>query len=727
MVTISQKVVLQYRDERAVTIPNDYILVGPTNGKSYLRVKATCQSIIQLMTGGRVARTSSIHASSSLRELVQARNHQLDHVRDPDAPDDGEQAQLFDDGPANPSTPPKKRKASRIAMPEMVTIQVGSTPVEVLIHGRRPRSTDLAVELEATQLEAVIIHLREDSAQVVQEVEAILASKQGVNNKVEAVLQLLRAHGLAHDQEEKRGAQLAANQELVSNSNGFLTLSASHTIAFLRCLQYGIEGPEGTHAIVQKDKDPHAGEEAMPHLPSFIELAMNSTNAIMKQANELEVALQLATAFDQGLTMQQAIGKVSQASTSCQRSIPSIAMFVQKFGGGSPGFPFLHFLNGFSKSFNASLQIGTETMQLLSTLDFRVATQIYPMIRISLWATMLTSPKSQDGFAKILTQSDIQRLKTSQMLPAVQQAEAMLQDAWRVQQQMKAMKARPEAVLQKAFGRMAAKKPEPASSQGVTSVLDASPKAIALLQNNHMELGNMYTNSADHGPKVFVLESMDDSHATMRHQPIFQADESVQVPLEHLRKWRPAKVAQTKVCPPELAKACLPSMHAMIQDELQKSKVAMALHSAIANHEVDHEDVAFVHSPQGLFSLKAKKKNAIKLIPLGQVAKHKGPGAPPKLAIQHAGSHWVITSWRQNTSFQGEDPGCLASPYWWAKPAAKAEEANLVHSYVLEDGIRIPCLTNSHHVAVHDQLLYSTEEPCASSSSQHQAKKKKTS
>ncbi|CAJ1419983.1 unnamed protein product [Effrenium voratum] len=470
-------------------------------------------------------------------------------------------------------------------------------------------------------------------------------------------------------QEEKRGAQLAANQELVSNSNGhlapltgqegFLTLSASHTIAFLRCLQYGIEGPEGTHAIVQKDKDPHAGEEAMPHLPSFIELAMNSTNAIMKQANELEVALQLATAFDQGLTMQQAIGKVSQASTSCQRSIPSIAMFVQKFGGGSPGFPFLHFLNGFSKSFNASLQIGTETMQLLSTLDFRVATQIYPMKRISLWATMLTSPKSQDGFAKILTQSDIQRLKTS-------------------------------------------------------------------LQSSRQKPCFRYTNSADHGPKVFVLESMDDSHATMRHQPIFQADESVQVPLEHLRKWRPAKVAQTKVCPPELAKACLPSMHAMIQDELQKSKVAMALHSAIANHEVDHEDVAFVHSPQGLFSLKAKKKNAIKLIPLGQVAKHKGPGAPPKLAIQHAGSHWVITSWRQNTSFQGEDPGCLV-PYWWAKPAAKAEEANLVHSYVLEDGIRIPCLTNSHHVAVHDQLLYSTEEPCASSSSQHQAKKKKTS
>ncbi|CAJ1457777.1 unnamed protein product [Effrenium voratum] len=296
-------------------------------------------------------------------------------------------------------------------------------------------------------------------------------------------------------QEEKRGAQLAANQELVSNSNGhlapltgqegFLTLSASHTIAFLRCLQYGIEGPEGTHAIVQKDKDPTQEtiqkgwtwcvisaqvEEAMPHLPSFIELAMNSTNAIMKQANELEVALQLATAFDQGLTMQQAIGKVSQASTSCQRSIPSIAMFVQKFGGGSPGFPFLHFLNGFSKSFNASLQIGTETMQLLSTLDFRVATQIYPMKRISLWATMLTSPKSQDGFAKILTQSDIQRLKTSLQSRTAAQA----------------------------------KKPEPASSQGVTSVLDASPKAIALLQNNHMELGNMQLARSNISADIYI-------------------------------------------------------------------------------------------------------------------------------------------------------------------------------------------------------------------------------
>ena len=328
---------------------------------------------------------------------------------------------------------------------------------------------------------------------------------------------------------------------------GFLSLAGSHSVAFLRCLQNGIQGPDGYHCSIAKS-DPAwkaieegwtwvvlaaSIEEAIPQLPNFIQMAANSTNSISKAINELEVALQIASGFEKGLSLPEAVRQASQGDVRCRASIPHIARFVQQFGGGSHGFPLLHFLANFSRQFNATLLVGQEVMATLATFDFRDATCMFPMLRVAYWATLLTSPKTQAGFAKIITRSDLEKLRSDSMRSQVEQAETILQDAWKVQvslgetyhqahmikcygrlnvrtilfltgkqksgrdgthwQTLQAILGAYTKEVQDAAGTKATSSAqhEPQAEMKVTDVLSASARTIALLQNHHMEIGQL--------------------------------------------------------------------------------------------------------------------------------------------------------------------------------------------------------------------------------------------
>ncbi|CAE7536327.1 unnamed protein product, partial [Symbiodinium sp. CCMP2592] len=537
----------------------------------------------------------------------------------------------------------------------------------------------------------------------------------------------------------------------------FLSLAGSHSVAFLRCLQAGIQGPEGYHVAIAKS-DPAwraieqgwcwivlaaSIEEAMPQLPNFIQHAANSSNSISKAINELEVALHVATAFEKGLSLPDAIQQASQGDVRCRASVPAIAKFVQNFGGGSQGFPLLHFLANFGKQFNATLLVGTELMSTLVSLDFKQATCIFPMLRVAAWATMLTSPKSQDGFSRILSTNDLQKLKAPGMLDQVTQAENMLQEAWKVQQDLLVEQTHHASHLTKCFGRFAVRvclfltnkrragretkhwqslqailtaytKEIQDSSAGdaiadhsmtpnmqVTDVLAASNKTIAMLQNNHMELGKLYT-AKDHGAKVFKLTDVTDDHATMTHKPLFQDEEEVHVPLQKLPMWKATKAMMPMLCPQDLAREGMTAK--LLLEERARSEVQLALHRAAEKHHVDAQTIAFGQNPQGLFAIKTIRKT-IRLVPLGTVNKAKSTAKETKLLIQHGGHSWTIGPFRQNAQFEADSAFCLI-PYFWCKPTSETSEVTMVHSTVVESGITIPCLENPAPLEQHQPLLF---------------------
>ncbi|CAJ1376708.1 unnamed protein product [Effrenium voratum] len=439
--------------------------------------------------------------------------------------------------------------------------------------------------------------------------------------------------------ETKRLAQVQANRQLVSEAKGhlapvsgqegFLSLAGSHSVAFLRWCWVVLAA---------------SIEEAIPQLPNFIQMAANSSNSISKAINELEVALHVATAFEKGLSLPDAIQQASQGDVRCRASVPAIAKFVQNFGGGSQGFPLLHFLANFSKQFNATLLVGTELMSTLATLSGENHWLSLQAI-LTAYTKEIHDPSGADASSadQAKTQTDMQ----------------------------------------------------------VTDVLAASHKTIAMLQNHHMELGKLYTNK-DHGAKVFELTDMTDDHATMTHKPLFHDQEEVHVPLRKLPTWKATKALMPMLCPEELAREGMTAK--ILLEERARSEVQLALHKAAERHHLDAQTIAFGQNPQGLLATKAIRKT-IRLVPLGMVNKAKPTTKETKLLIEHGGHTWTIGPFRQNLQFEADSPACLI-PFFWCKPTSEPSEVTMVYSTVVESGITIPCLENPAPLEPRQQLLF---------------------
>ena len=157
-------------------------------------------------------------------------------------------------------------------------------------------------------------------------------------------------------------------------------------------------------------------EEAIPQLVTWLQLGMNSSNSIGKPQTELELAATIATMFTQGLDLAQAMKRAKEDDIKCQASLEDVTTYVQKFAGGK-SFPLIFFLATFAKHFGNAQMIGQELMATLANMDFKVPGQLFPFIRLAAWATMATgNHKAIDGFAKILSKSDLGRPKSNQTI-----------------------------------------------------------------------------------------------------------------------------------------------------------------------------------------------------------------------------------------------------------------------------------------------------------------------
>lgn len=68
----------------------------------------------------------------------------------------------------------------------------------------------------------------------------------------------------------------------------------------------------------------------------------------------------------------------------------------------------------------------------LAHMDFKRPGNMFPLARMAAWATMVTSShKATDGLAKILTVTDVQKLKSQSSMAMTEEAELVLQDAWK--------------------------------------------------------------------------------------------------------------------------------------------------------------------------------------------------------------------------------------------------------------------------------------------------------
>lgn len=163
MVTISERIQVQYLAEKPVTIPQD--LLSEFQGQKYLKFSPTSYPIVQLVCGGQMPRNASLAQCPNLTKLLETRNKAI--LSSIGMATEGSAAEdLFDEPEESTTKTTKVAKKRKLSSTEeenqqfVVAIQVESQEVHCLVPIFRPTRSSLQVCLTPAALEATIRFLR---------------------------------------------------------------------------------------------------------------------------------------------------------------------------------------------------------------------------------------------------------------------------------------------------------------------------------------------------------------------------------------------------------------------------------------------------------------------------------------------------------------------------------------------------------------------------------------
>ena len=109
--------------------------------------------------------------------------------------------------------------------------------------------------------------------------------------------------------------------------------------------------------------------------------------------------------------------------------IETVSTYVCEFGGGQ-NFGLIYLLDQISKMFGSQLFLGEEFLTAITFIDFKDAESRYPFLRAALWACQLHSARHSDSISRLLSKTDVERLKTSSAKQTVKSAEQLLKMSW---------------------------------------------------------------------------------------------------------------------------------------------------------------------------------------------------------------------------------------------------------------------------------------------------------
>jgi len=169
-------------------------------------------------------------------------------------------------------------------------------------------------------------------------------------------------------------------------------------------------------------------EQACPWMPAMFQAALNTGSMVAKVPTEVEVALSLC------YWHQTHGGSIQQAVETTRLTMPlayieTVSAYVCEFGGGD-NFGLIYLLDQISKMFGSQLFLGEEFLTAITFLDFQDAESRYPFLRAALWACQLHSPKHHDSISRLLSKTDVEKLKTAAVKQTVKNAEQLLKMSW---------------------------------------------------------------------------------------------------------------------------------------------------------------------------------------------------------------------------------------------------------------------------------------------------------
>lgn len=153
MVEIKCSYSVSFEDSKWSLIPDS--LITEFEGKKFLKMKATSAAIIALLLNGPVPKNASLASAPQLVDPLSKRNQA---ASDASGPKDifGDSSEL------KVQVAQTLRKKPVPPGDYVVTIDINGVPVNCAMLGSRPWQTDLTVEFEPSQLNAVFVFLKAD-------------------------------------------------------------------------------------------------------------------------------------------------------------------------------------------------------------------------------------------------------------------------------------------------------------------------------------------------------------------------------------------------------------------------------------------------------------------------------------------------------------------------------------------------------------------------------------
>eukprot|EP00435_Cladocopium_sp_Y103_P075871 s2_g67.t1 len=383
----------------------------------------------------------------------------------------------------------------------------------------------------------------------------------------------------------------------------------------------------------------------------------------------------------------------------------------------------------------------------LSHFDFKQKENKLPMTRAALLCTILTSKKHADGISKLVYKADLDKMKGT-LKEKTLKMESLLKQGWNQVQQSSctsALKAlcfgkfcvrlvlhllskekhsrdQPFESVQsivdqfavdlldpnlKAASSGAAPAPKAQESQSsaeeVKDLLNATPKAMAQLDNPHLMLDASYVNPSLHEDKVFRLKSWTDTGVEFVHTPLFGAEETEMCDFTKLNAWKLTKRGMPKKCTQDMA--LLKAVHTSetFKADLKKAEVQSLLLKAYKDHlDTVHKSLIFAHVPSpALFCDVKVKKGGLTLFPVGTIQSLKGKDMQKVkgVVVEYQQEQFLVQPYKGFKDFDDESADGVLIPYNFE------EDVTMVSKMVTYEGLKIPVLTNDKALAKEIQLL----------------------
>ena len=251
---------------------------------------------------------------------------------------------------------------------------------------------------------------------------------------------------------EERAAQIDFNMELTRKADGLLakasgqehllSIGCGHTVAFCKAAKAGcrtsqksIQDSKGNINLQLLYADgqyksmlddgwdweiiPAWIDKKYPKFANIGQKALNSSNNVASVVSEMEAAKAIADhmkdcACHSGW-QQEAAEAVASIGAPCAPYCSHIVKFVDTFSGGADA-PMVDFLDSVSKQFQCNVTIGETFWRTIVSAQWQTEQGQLPLLRVGLLLANLTSPKIEDGVARLLVKSDVSKLCVKSML-----------------------------------------------------------------------------------------------------------------------------------------------------------------------------------------------------------------------------------------------------------------------------------------------------------------------